>query len=737
MDARSRISEIPDSPPQSVPQPQRRLLRVGAILLLLATMFSPPIRSDAAEPSGDADPAGTPGTEDRAADEDHPGADAVLSEKVTVTATRLALEPAPLEEVPNHVSVIDKQRIEQSGVNTLQDLLVYETGATVHDQVGNNIQKTFDLRGFTGGTTTNVFLDGAPLNNTRNNMVALDLIPLSSLERVEITRGSITTQGGAGAMAGVINLVPRRSEELSGSLALSGGSFDTRRFGGEVGGTLGRVGFYLTGGAEDTDGFRQNAGGERRQLAGSVGLDVGGSRRLELSFLDSASDLGNPGALTAEEIDDDPAQAPFNRLDFTDQRLSRAALNFRGGVTRSLALAANLFVRDRSSEILTTGRSAGLFGGFDLDLAESVLGTTLQLTHTYRAGAMLNELTGGVEWSDGTTDARGISTPADDPGLIDPSNVASLNTTERTTRALYVQNRWRPNDTWSLTVGLRGDRDELGYRESIPDSTNNDSRNFSELSGRIGVNWNPREQFGLYASISDAFLPPTVEQLFAFPTFSSNPDLEPEDSRSYEIGLRKAWDTTLSLSSALFLIDVQNEIIFDPDAGQFGRNVNAGETRRNGIEVALRGRPSSRYGYFVNLTLLDAEFRNGPNRGNAIPQVPRKLLAAGFDVGLTSAWHLHADGFYVGDQVLSNDDANEQRELPAYAVADLRLVWRPKLLGGRSPTGRSRGGSLFAQVNNVFDEQYATRGIYAAFLGDAFVNPAPGRNYLLGARWDF
>jgi iron complex outermembrane receptor protein len=736
MDARSRVFEIPDSFQRSIPGYKRRLLRAVAILLL-ATMVSPPIRSDVAKSPGDADVAGSEGAERGVGDEEQPVADTALVEKVTVTTTRLALEPAPVEEVPNHVSVIDKERIEQSGVNTLQDLLLYETGAVVHDQVGNNIQKTFDLRGFTGGTTTNVFLDGAPLNDARNNMVALDLVPLSSLERVEITRGSITTQGGGGAMAGVINLVPRRSEELSGSLALSGGSFGTGRVGGEVGGTLGRVGFYLTGGAEETDGFRQNAGGERRQLAGSVGLDVGASRRLELSFLDSASDLGNPGALTAEEIDDDPAQAPFNRLDFTDQRLGQAALNFRGGVTRSLALAANLFVRDRSSEILTTGRSAELFGGFGLDLMEAVIGTTVQLTHSYRAGSMLNELTGGAEWSDGTTDARGISTPADDPGLIDPNNVASLNATERTTRAVYIQDRWRPNDTWSLTFGLRADRDELGYRESSPDPTNNDSRSFSELSGRIGANWNPREQFGLYASISDAFLPPTVEQLFAFPTFFSNPDLEPEDSRSYELGVRNAWGSTLSLNAALFLTDVENEILFDPAAGLFGGNVNAGETRRTGIELALRGRPSRRYGYFVNLTLLDAEFRNGPNRGNAIPQVPRELLAAGFDVGLTSAWRLHVDGFYVGEQALSNDEANEQRELPAYAVADLRLVWRPELLTGRSPTGRSRGGSLFAQVNNVFDEQYATRGIYAAFLGDAFVNPAPGRNYLLGARWDF
>ena len=116
--------------------------------------------------------------------------------------------------------------------------------------------------------------------------------------------------------------------------------------------------------------------------------------------------------MTEQEIEDDPTQAPFNSVDFTDQRLSRAALNFRGGVTRSLALAANFFVRDRDSEILTTGRSAAFIGGFDLDLAESVVGTTMQLTQTHRAGSMLNELTAGLEWSDGTTDAQGISTPA-------------------------------------------------------------------------------------------------------------------------------------------------------------------------------------------------------------------------------------------------------------------------------------------------------------------------------------
>jgi len=153
----------------------------------------------------------------------------VMTEKVTVTASRLPDEPDDADRVPASVTVISREQIEKSGVADLADLLAFETSAVLYDQTGNAVQTTFDMRGFTTGSGTRVFLDGAPLNDAINNTLALELVSLESLDRIEITRGSAAALAGGGSEAGVINLISRREEELGGSLSMSQGSFDSTK----------------------------------------------------------------------------------------------------------------------------------------------------------------------------------------------------------------------------------------------------------------------------------------------------------------------------------------------------------------------------------------------------------------------------------------------------------------------------------------------------------------------------
>ena len=63
-----------------------------------------------------------------------------------------------------------------------------------------------------------------------------------------------------------------------------------------------------------------------------------------------------------------------------------------------------------------------------------------------------------------------------------------------------------------------------------------------------------------------------MEELFSFPLFGSNPELKPQDSRSLELGFRGRWTRGTSLDVALFQIDTEDEIVFDPDSplGLFG-----------------------------------------------------------------------------------------------------------------------------------------------------------------------
>ena len=447
-----------------------------------------------------------------------------------------------------------------------------------------------------------------------------------------------------------------------------------------------------------------------------------------------AADFGNPGAATADELVDDRDRSFFNALDFTDEDLSQAALNYSAALNESWSLSANVYARDRGTEALTTGRSAPVFGGFFLDTATEVLGSTVQVGFGQSRAAGDSETTLGLEWLDGETDARGFGTPPTAPAIVSPAGLSSDNVTERRTTALYLQDRWQISPRFTVNTSARYDRDEVGYREAFPDPTNAATREFSELSLRSGLAARVGASHALYASLGEAFLPPTVEELFAFPLFGSNPALRPESSISAELGFRGRWPGGRSLDVAIFQVESEDEIVFDPDSplGLFGSNVNIGEARRRGLELSARGEFGARWRPFANLTLMEPEFTNGANRGKTLPLVPEERLAVGVDLELPHALGLRAVAHYVGEQVLDNDDANAAARLDAYTLIHARLSWA---------AGAERRFELFIDARNLFDERYATRGIFAfdfqTFANASFFSPAPGRRLMGGLEWRF
>lgn len=664
--------------------------------------------------------------------------DATVDERVVVTATRLDDLSVPKNDVPASITIIDREQIEASDARNLQDLLANEAGIVLIDQVGNDVQKTLDLRGFAGGKGIAVFVDGARVNDPRSNSFALEQVPLDAVERVEVTRGPSAALAGGGAEAGVVRVITRRGTTPGASLSASAGTWNTRRYDGTYGGDFGRFDLFVAGTFDTTDGFRPNAGGDQKRLNGALGLDLGGDRRLSLSVLSSNLAYGNPGALTLAEFNADPGQNVYNTLDSTDDVARQVALNFQGPVGYGFSLAANVAYRGERAKTLTTGRAAPSYGGFFLDADGGAWSGAAQATRDVASSKGSHRIAVGLEVLDGETDSTGFFTSRTSLGSYDPLAPASRNTAGARNAGLFAQDTWTISSRWGVTAGARADRSRASYVETVP-GTASGSKTFSEISMHAGATMHAGEAVDVYASYGDGFLPPSPEQLFAFPFFGSNPELLPEDARAYEVGAR-AHGRLGTLEAALFWTDTKDEIVFDPTptlTDLFGHNVNAGATRRRGVEVSARGRFARRVAAFANATYTDAAFTNGANDGNEVPLVPKLRAAAGFDASLPAGFGIRADALYVGSQVLDNDPENDRAKLDAYMVVNLRAGWERALRSGAGPRAGRFG--LFVEARNLFDERYATRGIFAfdfsASTSADFVTPAPGRRYLAGLTW--
>ena len=193
------------------------------------------------------------------------------------------------------------------------------------------------------------------------------------------------------------------------------------------------------------------------------------------------------------------------------------------------------------------------------------------------------------------------------------------------------------------------------------------------------------------ASYGTAFKAPTFNELY-FPGYG-NPDLEPETSRSAEVGLagnvgEGHW------SANLYRTEIDDLIAYD--ASIFAPN-NISEARITGLELTYR-QPLGAWQSYTQLTLMDPEHRgDDANKGNLLPRRAHQTLRVDlnrdygrYNTGVT----LHASGNRY-------DDLANTKRLSGYATLDARLQY-----------ALSDQWQLKGQLNNLFDKDYQTNEGY-------------------------
>ena len=200
--------------------------------------------------------------------------------------------------------------------------------------------------------------------------------------------------------------------------------------------------------------------------------------------------------------------------------------------------------------------------------------------------------------------------------------------------------------------------------------------------------------------------------------------LEPQTARDFEAGLEWTREA-LHLRATAFLIDLRNEIFFDPVTGG---SRNRQPTRRQGFTLEGSWQFAPSLEVYANYVHADATFREGTASGrsiagNRVPISPRHLFNTGLRWALADSARADFDLHYVGASIFDADETNTfGREIPAYTVADLRFSQRS-------------GAWLFqAGVRNLFNEKYFSYGVvtgrptYSAF-------PAEERTMFVSAQY--
>ena len=571
---------------------------------------------------------------------------APFTDSITITATA---RPERAAEVPATVDVVTAAEIADRKADQASDLLRTIPGLELV-QAGSAGKATSLFSRGTNSSHTLVLWNGIELNDPYLGGFDWSTLATDGVERIEVVRGPFSALYGSNALGGVVQLVTRRGGGDGthlGDARLEGGSNDYLRGG--------------VGGGRRIGALAVDLSGHLRRGDGEIANDFYDGEEVDLALDGALGDSATLGALlrwgaSAVGIPYDYAGQPSLRR---EQNFATTALavpfawtgarwHFDAQGARSVT---DLEVRDPDDPFAASRAEAGR------DQARAVVRRSL--------GDDLVATVGG-DW-----DRQEVRTrDAFGPGVADES---------QRTWAAFGQLAWS-HGPWRVDAGVRrDDNDVFG----------------AETSAKAGVAWAVTEAWRLRATYGEAFRAPSLADLY-YPGFS-NPGLQPESSRSYELaveGGQGAWHTTL----ALFENDLDNLIEFD-----FVTFVpqNLGRARARGIEGALafrRGIVDTR----LVATWLDAE-----NLDTGGPLLRRPDESASLVVfARPAAWTIGGVLRHVGDRTDFGDVA-----LAAYSTLDLSLAWR-----------QGERWEPFVRVENVLDEEYEEAAGY----------PAPGVGFRAG-----
>jgi len=627
---------------------------------------------------------------------------------VVVTATRF---PERRLDAPVGMTIITARDIAHDTARTLPEVLTHLGGLYARNNSGSpDLQ--LDLRGFgiTGDQNTLVLLDGVRLNENDLSSTKLSAIPLQSIARIEILRGSGSVLYGGGAAGGTINIVTKSPQAgHDGASAFVGaGSYGTADARASLNHAGERFGALLSASHFESDNYRFNNRVRQDNVTGDVRF-TGSGGELALKFGADAQRLRLPGVRDQNQLAIDPrgTDTPHD-WSARDGNFATLLGSRRLG---SVELAADLGYRDQ----LSRANYVSLASYNEARLRSVSFAPRLRWTSD---ASIATSLVLGLDLSRWDFDRAFAADPA---SISAPSATA---TASQDNSAFYLQASAQVAPPMKLTLGWRTQRvstrlAQTGFFGSDQQQTR------SPHAGEVGVQFALSEAWTAFGRLGTSFRVATVDEN----GFTASGELlEPQTARHRDAGLEYRVDG-LRLRASAYAIDLDNEIYFSPIVVPFGANTNLSPTRRTGFELFGEARVAASVELSGSLVLQSAKFERGVYGGidvggKDVPLVPRVLAQ------LQVAWRpaprtqLLAALRYVGRQRYDNDQANAfPGQMPDYALADLKL------------SHRVAGWRLSAALDNIFDKRYYSYGIVDSFgcATPVCAYPQAGRTWFLSA----
>lgn len=651
-----------------------------------------------------------------------------------ITATRTN---TLLRDVPQSVSVITRELIDDQGMRGIADVVRYVPGAGIAQGEGN--RDTPVLRG--NSSTAAFFVDGI-----RDDVEYFR--DLYNIDRIEALKGPNAMIFGRGATGGLINRVTTQANERTvREFTLQGGSWNQRRATVDLGQKVAaNLAARVTGVYENSDSYRDGVGVERRGVNPTFAWAVQPQTTIRFGyeyFKDErvadrgvSSFQGRPLRVDASMFFGDPAQSPtharVNAAFATVEHRASPTLLIRN--TSRFASYDKFYQNVYPGAVNAAGTSVSISAYNNGTQRDNLYNQTDVIT-AFQTGAIKHEFLAGAELGRQVTDNRrltgyftsvsptttSVSVPLSNPQInlplaFAPSATDADNHGVAQTVAFYAQDQIAFTRHLHAVLGLR-------YEDFAVDFRNNRTgavvaARDQLVSPRAGLIVKPIESVSLYASFSLSYLPRAGEQLASLSL--TNRALDPEKFQNYEIGAK--WDlrSNLSLSAAVYRLERNNVAI--PDPADVTRSLLVDGQRADGFELGVSGKLAAGWSIVGGYAYQEGEILATQSttvvRGARLTQLPRHSFSLWNRYEVTPRWGVGAGVIHRGEIFASTDNTVT---LPGFTRLDAALFFK-------------LNENVRAQLNveNVLDRYY-----YASAHSNTNVTPGSPRAFRLSVTTRF
>lgn len=601
---------------------------------------------------------------------------------IVVTASRV-----PEKKIDSNadVSVVTAKEIEEKHYDDVSEAIRHVPGVMIASH-GISSQTTNSDQVYINGSPNVVVLVDGMRRNTNGNVLMNasigELTNMASVDHIEVLKGAASTLYGSDAQGGVINIITKAPKEngVHTTLRASGGNFGRENYNFYNEGREGNLFWTVEAGKELLHQYKDGWG---RRVVNHLNAD---HYNVKMGY-----DLGNDSDLVFhyEKYTSDYTMPNMGTNDKTPSAGTKD--------NDSTSLQYKAKINDRLTNLFSIYRNNTSFNvpmqSWKMDMRTS--GISDQLVYE-----MDNQtITGGFDWYE--DEIRKYPQEQELAGK------------KVHTAAFYLQDKINITKQWNVTPGIRVDHhSQFGNR----------------TSPSLSIGYMPNDKTNYYFNYKTFFVAPNLYQMYVWnpnPIWGTygNKNLKPETGYTLEFGVNHQFDDTLSGTLNIFHTYAHNIIQPERIGNTYNYTYeNMDRANINGFNLNLNKEFSSHWSTYVGYTYMHINAQKGKNINND-GFIPESTLNVGINYK-ADKFNASLDGRGVMNRY-GNKACPEMRNYANYWVWDVAANYQ-----------FAKGATLFARVNNIFDQFYTEVGSSNG-PDNMYWYSAPGRNFEIGMQFTF